>query len=171
MENSLNFQVEATHQELTNNKDGGVKIKIRGNYHNGNEVDEEYYADCFLNEKIDHSSSFRISQTEPENSSVNVFRFNDPSLTISFFMSFWFDGKTYRNPNIQVETNLWFDKYRKISTNLYLCSEDACANASPIRNLKFNRRNRILYGSFNYNPLGHKNVVVSGEFDVRLKMI
>jgi hypothetical protein len=171
MENKPDNQAIEIFMKPLCSKDGGVKIRLEGCYHNGNEVNEEYFAYCYFKEKEEYSGSYRINQQNPEYSSVNIMRVNDRPQSIHFFMGFWFDGQSYRDPHIDVETNLWFDKYRKIRTNFYLCSGDELTEINPIKNLVFNRQNRRLSGSFKYHPLGHQNVVVSGEFDVRIKVI
>jgi hypothetical protein len=154
------------------NTKGGVKISIKGRYFNGDEVHENYYADGFKHEDAENSNSYRINVLEPGASSVNILRFSFPGRAVSFFLGGWFDGKTIKDPFITIETNRRLDKCRKIISTFYSRNpEPMAADTTPIVSVSYNKHSRRIKGVFAFHPEAHPDVLISGEFDVKLSVI
>lgn len=153
------------------NTEGGVKISIKGRYFNGEEVHENYYADGFNHEEAENSNSYRINVLEPEASSVNILRYSYPGRAVSFFLGGWFDGKTLKDPFITIETSRRLDKCRKIISTFYSRTPEPMADTTPIVTVSYNKHSRKIKGVFAFHPEAHPDVLISGEFDVKLSEI
>ena len=153
------------------NTEGGVKISIKGRYFNGEEVHENYYADGFNHDEAENSNSYRINVLEPEASSVNILRFSYPGRAVSFFLGGWFDGITLKDPFITIETSRRLDKCRKIISTFNSRNPEPMADTTPILSVSFNKHSGKIKGVFAFYPEAHPDVLISGEFDVKLSEI
>lgn len=169
MENHQDKNTELIAQDPFNFTDGEVIINIEGFYHDGTQVQESYTVCNYSFEDADYSNSYRIDQQDPDNSSINILRFNDMTRSVLAFIRFYYNGKSYRDVDIRVETRKKIDTHRYLHSAFYLCDPDENMEQQPLQNIVFDQIKMDITGSFSYIPSGHERIVISGDFRAKLK--
>jgi len=171
MKNHQDKNTEVISKDPFNFTGGEVNISIKGFYHDGTQVQESYTVCNYSFEDADNSNSYRIDQQDPDNSSINILRFNDITRSVLIFIRFYYNGKSCRDADIRVETRKKIDTHRFLHSAFYLCDPDENMDHKPLENIVFDQISMEISGSFSFIPSGYERIVISGDFRIKLKKI
>lgn len=143
---------------------GEISLQINGIHNAGDTISETFTLRSYDTEEIEHSNSIRINKQDSSDSSVNIIRFNDKQKSASIYISFFFDGQSYRDPFIQVETRKKVDKYRTLISYYFLDTTSNGFKENPIFDLIYDEVRKEISGKFIFNPSGHEQIAITGNF-------
>ena len=150
---------------------GEISLQINGVHNAGDTIAETFTLRSYYTDEIEHSNSIRINKQDSSDSSVNISRFNDKQESASIYISFFFDGQSYRDPFIQVETRKKVDKYRTLTSYYLLDTTSNGFKENPIFDLIYDEVRKEISGKFRFIPIGHNNVEITGNFNLLLNLL
>jgi len=147
---------------------GYIKLRLHGTSRDGIELNESFIADKFEANDESYSNSFWIIRSENDKISFNLKRCADEGQTKWIFISFYLDGDSISDENIQIGLVKKLDGNKVLDLNLFQENYEDYSYSNSITDLKFNLKTQIISGNFNFKNEKFTRINISGDFKMKL---
>jgi len=148
--------------------EGHIKVNIQGTSRDEIAVNETFIADKFVGNDVSYSNSFWIDYQDRGKLSFNLKRSIGKEIPTWIFINFCLDGNSISEEHIQIEIFRTLNKNKVLDLALYLEDSFDYPNPNPITNVKFDIKNQIISGKFEFEDNRLSAINISGDFRMKL---